>query len=57
MKIVIDYKLDNWNDTIAHCRSNKYGANNRKKKEMSVIRYFLLGVKPIKKYPIKLNCT
>ena len=24
---------------------------------MSIIRYYLLGVKPIEKYPIQLNCT
>ena len=57
MLIKIDYKLDNWNDTIGHCRTNKFGANSRKKKEMGIIRYFLLGIKPIKKYPIQLNCT
>lgn len=57
MKIKIDYKLDNWNETIARCRGNKYGANSRKKKEMGIIRYFLLGIKPIKNYPIQLNCT
>ena len=57
MKIKIDYKLDNWNDTIGYCRSNKFGANGRKKKESSIVRMFLLGVKPIKNYPIQLNCT
>lgn len=56
-KIVIDYKLDNWNDTINHCRNNKYSANSRKKKEMDVIRYHLLGIKKIPKYPIKLKCS
>lgn len=56
-KIVIDYKLDNWNDTINHCRNNRYGANSRKKKESSIVRMYLLGIKPIKNYPIKLNCT
>lgn len=56
-KIVIDYKLDNWNDTINHCRNNKYGANNRKKREMDVIRYHLLGIKKISRYPVKLRCT
>lgn len=56
MKIVIDYKLDNWNDTINHCRNNKYKANTRKKKEMDIIRYFLLNVPKIEHYPIKLNC-
>lgn len=55
-KIIIDYKLDNWNDTINHCRNNKYHANTRKKKEMDIIKYHLLGIKKITKYPIKLNC-
>ena len=57
MKIVIDYKLDNWNDTINHCRNNRYGANSRKKKESAIVRMYLLGIKPIKNYPIKLDCT
>lgn len=57
MKITIDYKLDNWNDTIAHCRGNKYGANHTKQKEMSIIKMFLIGKPKIAKYPIKLNCT
>lgn len=56
VKIKIDYKLDNWNDTISHCRNNKYGANARKKKEMDIIRYFLLNTPKIEHYPIKLNC-
>ena len=57
MKITIDYKLDNWNDTIEHCRGNKFGANHTKQKEMSIINKFLIGVPKITKYPIKLNCT
>lgn len=56
-KIVIDYKLNNWNDTINHCRNNKYGANKQKKKEMDIVRYHLIGVKPIKRYPVRLKCT
>ena len=56
MKIKIDLKLDNWNDTVNHCRNNKYSANNIKKKEMEAIQYYLIGIKPIKKYPIKINC-
>ena len=56
MKIKIDYKLDNWNDTIKHNRTNKYLGAKRKRKEMDIIRYFLLNVPKIKKYPIKLNC-
>ena len=56
MKIKIDLKLFNWNDTINHCRNNKYSANNIKKKEMEAIGYYLRGIEPIKKYPIKINC-
>lgn len=55
-KITIDYKLDNWNETINKCRSNPYYANKQKKKEMDIIRYHLLGIKPIKHYPVKLKC-
>lgn len=55
-KLTIDYKLDTWNDTINHCRNNRYGANNRKKKEMQLIKSFLRGVPKIEKYPIKLIC-
>jgi len=57
MKIKIDYKLDNWNDTIGYNRTNKYAGASRKKKESSIVRMFLLNVKPIKNYPIELNCT
>lgn len=56
MKIKIDLKLFNWNDTIKHCRYNKYSANNIKKKEMEAIGYYLRGIEPIKEYPIKINC-
>lgn len=56
MKITIDYKLDNWNDIINQCRTNKYGANTQKKKEMDIIRYHLLNIPKIEKYPVKLNC-
>lgn len=56
-KIVIDYKLDNWNDTIAYNRANKYKGANRKKKEMEIIKLFLLNTPKITKYPIRLNCT
>ena len=37
MKIVFDYEFDNWNDTIAKCRSNYYYANAQKKKEMEYV--------------------
>ena len=56
MRIKIDLKLDNWNDTVNHCRNNKYSANNIKKKEMETIGYYLRRIEPIKKYPIKINC-
>lgn len=56
MKIKIDLKLDNWNDTINHCRYNKYSANMMKKREMKQIGYFLIGMQPIKNYPIKIKC-
>lgn len=54
--IIIDYKLKNWNDTINSCRNNKYGANKEKKKEMDIIRYYLLNIPKIEKYPIELYC-
>lgn len=56
MKIIIDYKLDNWNETIKHCRGNKFGANHTKQKEMEIVKMFLLGKPKITKYPIRLNC-
>lgn len=55
--IVIDYKLDNWNDTIYINRRNKYAGNAKKQKEMAIIKTFLIGVKPIKKYPIRIECV
>ena len=57
MKIVIDMKLDNLNDLIGHNRQNKYIGARAKKKEMEAIRWFLLKVPKIEKYPIKLDCT
>lgn len=56
MKILIDYKLDNWNETININRRNKYAAASKKKKEMEIIRNFLIGKPKITKYPIRLNC-
>ena len=56
MKIIIDYKLDNWNETIYANRRNKYLGNSKKQKEMAIISHFLIGIKPIKNYPIKINC-
>lgn len=56
MKIVINYKLDNWNEIINLNRRNKFIAAKRKKVEMGYIRYFLIGKQKIKKYPIKIEC-
>jgi Holliday junction resolvase RusA-like endonuclease len=57
MKILIDYKLDNWNDTVNINRTNRYAAASKKKKEMEIIKMFLIGKPKITKYPIELNCT
>lgn len=56
MKITINYKLDNWNDIIDQNRRNKYAGASIKKKEMGVIRLFLLNTPKIEKYPIKIRC-
>ena len=40
MKIIIDYKLEAWNETININRRNKYAGANRKKKESDI--YFLV---------------
>lgn len=56
MKIIIDYKLDNWNNIIGHNRSNKYVGAEAKKKEMEIIKLFLMKVPKIKKYPVRINC-
>lgn len=57
MKISIDYKFSNWNEIINKSRTNYYLANNSKKKEMDIVRYYLIGVKPITEYPIKMTFT
>lgn len=59
MKLIIDYKLDNWNDTINKSRTNYAYANDIKQKEMKIIEFFIKeqNLKPIEKYPIKLNCV
>lgn len=57
MRIVIDYKLDNWNETVNINRRNRYAAAAKKKKEMSIVHLFLRDVPKIEKYPIRLNCT
>ena len=56
MKIIIDYKLSNWNDIINVNRKNKYIGAKEKKIEMRYISYFLINVPKIKKYPIKIEC-
>lgn len=56
MKIIIDTKLQNWNEIINQNRRNKYMANKIKQDEMSVIAYYLLNVPKIKKYPVKIIC-
>lgn len=55
-KIVIDYKLDNWNDTIKYNRADKYVGAREKKREMNIVKLFLLNTPKIEKYPIKLKC-
>lgn len=56
IKIVIDYKLENWNDVIKYNRANKFIGARHKKEEMNIVKIFLLKVPKIEKYPIKLNC-
>ena len=53
--IKIDLRLDNWNEIINTCRTNKYGANSHKKREMEKIGYFIRSMPKIEKYPIKIN--
>ena len=56
MKVIIDLKLENWNEIINNCRTNRFGANNHKKKEMQQIGWFIRNMPEISKYPIKINC-
>lgn len=56
MKIIIDMKLQTWNETINQNRRNKYMANKIKQDEMSIIAYYLLKVSKIKKYPVRIVC-
>lgn len=56
MKIIIDMKLQTWNETINQNRRNKYMANKIKQDEMNVIAYYLLKVPKIKKYPVRIIC-
>lgn len=57
MKVVIPLKLNNWNDIISQCRTNKYYANTHKKQEMKDISWFVKNIPPITKYPIKMVFT
>ena len=57
MKLIIDYKLSNWNETININRTNRYAAASKKKKEMEIVKMLLIGEPKITKYPIELNCT
>ena len=56
MKIIINYKLSNWNDIINANRRNKYIGAKEKKIEMGYISYFLTKTPKITKYPIKIEC-
>ena len=55
IKIKIDYKTDGWNEIIAYDRANKFIGAQRKKREMQIIKFFLVGVPKIEKYPIKIT--
>ena len=49
MKIIIDYKLRNLNETININRRNRYAAAKEKQNEMNTIRLFLLNTPKITK--------
>lgn len=53
----IDLKLDNLNDVIKWSRYNKYKANQEKQKEMLLISQYIQHLKPVKRYPVRINCT
>lgn len=55
MKCNIILKLNNWNDIISQCRTNKYSANSHKQKEMKDISWFIKDIPPVEKYPIKIT--
>ncbi len=57
LKAVLDYDFSNLNKIIDTSRKNCYAANNLKKKEMNVVKYYFLNKKPISKYPLKLIFT
>ena len=56
IKIVVDYKLENWNDVIRYNRVDKYVGAREKKREMNIVKLFLLDTPKITKYPVKINC-
>lgn len=56
IRFKVDYKLSNWNEIIAYNRANKFIGAKEKKKEMNIIKLFILNVPKIEKYPIKLKC-
>lgn len=55
MKIYLDYDFANLNKIIDISRTNVYAANNLKKKEMDIVRYYTIGQKPIDEYPLKIT--
>lgn len=57
ISIYINYDFDNWNTYINKERSNKFWASSVKKKELDIIRYSTLNIKPINEYPVKLTFT
>ena len=57
MRIIIDYKLSNWNEIIKYNRIDKYVGARQKKSEMNIIKLFMLNQPKIEKYPIRINCT
>ena len=57
MRIYLDYEFDDWNTYIFKERSNKYWANESKKKEEYVIKMLTIGKEYKGKYPVKLKIT
>lgn len=56
MKVIIKEKLDNWNNIISYNRTNKYIGASKKKKEMNIIKKYLLDIPKITEYPITIKC-
>ena len=55
-RVIIDYKLDNLNDIIKHSRRNRFLANKKKQEEMEAVAGYISKLKPVKYYPITINC-